>query len=511
MIPASNAMTRKEVIASPSDYSTPAYRYAASGLVVAACTLLALLFRHLIDPVNLAMIYLVGVVFIGTRYGRWPSILASLLAVGAFNFFFVEPYYTLSVYDDKNYITFIFLLLASLIVSSVANKLRLESENTQRQNAELQALYEAASALASCRGHHLIAETAIRHLGTVWPAKTSLWLPNTQDILQPVMLSPDALQETEAATWAYQHGEPSGRHTQTLPAAASYYLPLMAQGKAVGVLGLTLPYMEAHNTLINAYASLIASAIARADASELAEQQSMEAEREKLRNTLLFAVGHDLRTPLASITGAAAALSAQSQLTPQAAELAQSIHGEASRLNKLVHNLLDVTRMESGALSLNRQPYFVDELIGSALERCKDALSKHPLTLHVQKGLPLLNLDGVLIEQLLINLLENAARYSPAQGTITVAALQTPYAVEISVSDSGSGIPPGSEASIFERYKRLAGKHAEGMGLGLAICKGITEAHGGHIWTHNQPQGGATFTFTLPFAFNKVMIPDEAA
>lgn len=503
-------MTQKNFIAYSADQSASAYSYAAAMLIILACTLFALLFRHLIDPVNLVMVYLVGVVLIAARYGRWPSAFASLLAVSAFNFFFVEPYYTFGVYNQKYYITFAFLLAASLIVSSVAAKLRMQSENIQRQNAELQALYEAASAFASCRGHQLIAKTAIQQIESVLPAKASIWLPNESDILQPIMGSQEAPDEADAAAWAYTNSEACGKYTQTLPSAKGYYIPLMAQEKAVGVLGL-LWETAARNSLIAAYASLIASAIARADASEIAERQSMEAEREKLRNTLLSAVGHDLRTPLASITGAASTLSAQPELPKQAAILAESIHGEASRLNRLVHNLLDVTRMESGALSLNCQPYFVDELIGSALEHCKESMGKRSVHIQVAKDLPLLNLDGVLIEQLLINLLENAARYTPEHGRITISAMQTSYAVEINVSDSGIGIQAGSEGIIFERYKRLAEKKTEGMGLGLAICKGIVEAHGGHIWARNKPEGGAIFSFTLPFQFNKATLPDEAA
>ncbi len=480
-----------------------------SAIIIAACTLFAFLFRHLIDPVNLAMIYLVGVVFIAAHYGRWPSMLASLLAVSVFSFCFVEPYYSFSVTHDRYYVTFIFLLAASLIVSSVAAQLKRESQNVQRQNVELQALYEAASAFAACRGHQLIARIALHKIETVLPVKASLWIPEN-DVLRGITLSSDAPTEQEAANWTYTHGKVCGRATQTHPSAKGYYLPLMAQGKPVGVLGLVGEIAE-RQALIAAYASLIAGAIARANAAELAEKQSMEAEREKLRNTLLSAVGHDLRTPLASITGAASSLSEQSNLPPQAADLAHSIHGEASRLNKLVRNLLDVTRMDSGMLSLNRQPYFVSELIGSSLQRCKESLEKRKVDLQVAKDLPLLNLDGMLVEQVLINLLENAARYTPEHCSISIAATPTPYAIEISIGDSGIGIPVGSEQAIFERYKRLLEKKTEGMGLGLAICKGIVEAHGGHIWARNRSEGGAIFTFTLPFQFNKITLPDEAA
>jgi two-component system sensor histidine kinase KdpD len=188
--------------------------------------------------------------------------------------------------------------------------------------------------------------------------------------------------------------------------------------------------------LLNAYASLLASAIARADASQLSEQRVVEIEREKLRSTLLSAVSHDLRTPLASITGSASSVLLRAKELPQfAVEMLQSIHKEASRLGKLVSNLLDVTRMEAGALALNRQPYFIDELVGSALSRCDNVLASRNTELHIGENLPLLNIDGLLIEQVLMNLLENAARHTPDGSTITVSAKATPYAVEVSVMD----------------------------------------------------------------------------
>lgn len=486
------------------------FDYLAAVLIIAVCTVLATLFRHLIDPVNLVMFYLVGVVFIGAKYGRLPSIFASVLSVSAFNFFFVEPYYSLRVYGDKYYITFAFLLITSLIVSSVAAKLKFQSANVSKKNAELNALYQAASALTACREHTLIAKTAASHIEETIDAKASIFLPDKNGNLQLVTSHENAPADFEAAIWAYNHLEPCGKYTQTFPSANVYCLPLIAQDKAVGVLGLMPKHNIAGQPLVDAYASLIAGAIARADATKIAQQQSMEAESEKLRNTLLSAVGHDLRTPLSSITGAASALCNQPQLSENTASLAHSIHNEASRLNKLVRNLLDVTRMESGALSLNRQPYFVDELIGSALQLCEESIAKQNISLNVANDLPLLNIDGVLIQQVLINLLENAARYTPEQGNIIISAVQTPYAVEISIADSGIGITLGSENSIFERYKRLTEKKTEGMGLGLAICKGIVEAHGGNIWVRNRKERGAVFTFTLPFQFNKITLPDEA-
>ncbi len=482
--------------------------YILTALLIVSCTIFALFFRHLIDPVNMVMFYLVAVVFIGTKYGRMPSVFASLLSVIVFNYFFVEPYYSFSVHNDEYYITFALMLAASLIVSSVAAKLKLQSASVSRQNSELQALYKAASELASCREHLPISETAIKYVESALNCKAVIFLPDYSGELKSVT---GEQAEIEPAKWAYIYSEPCGKYTQTLPSSTDYYLPLIAQGKAVGVLALAVKEKNINQPLIVAYVSLIASAIARADATRTAEQQSMEAEREKLRNALLSAMGHDLRTPLSSITGAASTLSDLPDLSPQAASLAGSIYSEASRLNKLVRNLLDVTRMESGELSLNRQPYFINELVGAALQHCRESHWKQRIDIDVASDLPLLNIDGVLIEQVLINLLDNASRYTHESGNIRIAAQQTPYAVEISVADSGIGIPPGSEKTIFERYKRLSEKRTEGLGLGLAICKGIVEAHGGNIWVQNQKTGGAVFTFTLPFQFNKITLPDEAA
>jgi two-component system sensor histidine kinase KdpD len=480
------------------DSPSTATSYVMSFVAVAACTLLTLSLRHLTDAQNLAMAYLVCVVFIAARYGRWPSIIAALMSGAAFNFFFVEPYYTFNMADQKYYVTMVFLLLAGLITSSLTSRLREQSVEITSQHQALNALYETARELASAEGKQVIAEIVRKYAGTVLAKDAELYFPTeVQD---------------EAAKWALSHGVATGHGTATLPSATRLYMPLQAQGRNLAVLALDAPAVKPDNPLLTAYASLFASAIARADAAQLSEKHSIEVEREKLRSTLLSAVSHDLRTPLATITGSASSLLLKAKELPAfAVDMIESIHKEAARLGRLVTNLLDATRMEAGALTLNREPYYIAELIGSALSRLEPLMGNRQTDIRIADHLPLLSIDGVLIEQVVMNLLENALRHTPDGSALTISAGVTPYAIEVVISDQGPGLKLGSEQEIFERYKRLDKKGGDGMGLGLAICKGIVEAHGGNIWARNHSEHGAEFHFTLPLALNLADVTEQAA
>lgn len=475
-----------------------AVSYAMSFVVVAACTLLTLSLRHLIDAQNLAMAYLVCVVFIASRYGRWPSIIASIMSGAAFNFFFVEPYYTFNMADQKYYVTVTFLLLAGLITSSLTSRLREQSVEIISQHHALNALYGTARELASAKDNKAIAEIVRKHSSTVLAKNAELCFPaDVQD---------------EVAKWALSHGVATGHGTATLHSSTRLYLPLQAQGRNLGVLALDAPAVKPDNPLLTAYASLFASAIARANATQLSEKHSVEIEREKLRSTLLSAVSHDLRTPLATITGSASSLLLKAKELPAfAVDMIESIHKEAARLGRLVTNLLDATRMEAGTLTLIREPYYISELIGSALSRLEPLMGNRQTNIRTADNLPLLSIDGVLIEQVVMNLLENVLRHTPEDSALTISAEVTPYAIEVVVSDHGPGLKAGSEQEIFERYKRLDKKGGDGMGLGLAICKGIIDAHGGNIWARNRSEGGAEFHFTLPLALNLADVTEHAA
>jgi two-component system sensor histidine kinase KdpD len=312
--------------------------------------------------------------------------------------------------------------------------------------------------------------------------------------------------ELAVGQWVHEHGQVAGQGTDTLPGASGLYLPLTGSRGTVGVLGLRprdpRP-LQAPEQLhqLEAFASQTALAIERARLAEDAERAQVRAETERLRNSLLSSVSHDLRTPLASITGAASTL-LENEAGLDAGtrrDLLETLHEEADRLNRLVQNLLEMTRLESGALQLHSEWHPVEEVIGAALGRFAKALAGRAVTTRVPSELPLVPMDDVLIEQVLINLIDNVLKYTPADSPIEVTAEDADGAVLIEVADRGPGLPPGEERQIFEKFHRAeAVSTVRGAGLGLAICRGIVRAHGGRIWAENRPGGGVSIRFTLP-------------
>jgi two-component system sensor histidine kinase KdpD len=312
--------------------------------------------------------------------------------------------------------------------------------------------------------------------------------------------------ELAVSQWVHEHGQVAGQGTDTLPGASGLYLPLTGSRGTVGVLGLrpqdprSLRAPEQLHQL-ETFASQTALAIERARLAEEAEQAQVRAETERLRNSLLSSVSHDLRTPLASITGAASTLlEGESRLDAGTRrDLLEALHEEADRLNRLVQNLLEMTRLESGALQLHTEWHSVEEVVGAALGRFGKALARRPVTTRVPADLPLVPMDDVLIEQVLINLVDNVLKYTPAESPVEVSAEDTGTAVLVEVADRGPGLPPGEERRIFEKFHRAeATRSVRGAGLGLAICQGIVRAHGGRIWAENRPGGGIAIRFTLP-------------
>jgi two-component system sensor histidine kinase KdpD len=304
----------------------------------------------------------------------------------------------------------------------------------------------------------------------------------------------------------YDHQQMAGLGTATLPSAEALYLPLVASRGAVGVLGVRpaqprrlLAPEQLH--LLETFVSQTALALERAILAEEAQQAQVQVESERLRSSLLSAVSHDLRTPLAAITGAASSLlEGDTALdTPTRRELLQTIYEEADWLNRLVSNLLQVTRLESGAVQVHKEWQPLEEVVGAALMRLDTRLRTRPLTTNLPGDLPLIPLDSVLIEQVLINLLDNALKYTPPGSPITLSAWPTDGTVTVEVADRGPGLQPGDEQHVFEKFYRLPHPgERSGAGLGLTICRAIVEAHGGRIWAENRPDGGATFRFTLP-------------
>lgn len=486
--------------------------YAAATGVVALCGVLAAIARPFVPTVNLTMIFLAGVVFVATRHTAGPSVLASVLAALSFNFLFTEPYYTFAIYDPTLFITFIALLITALVVSGLAQRVRRQSEGIRTRYHRTFALYFMSRHLAAAASTESLARVAANHVADVFQGDTVILVPDPPGRLgvaaQSGEFAADATNERTAAQWVFEHKQWAGWSTETLPASQAIYLPLVASGKSLGVLALRPRRRETslepdQKHMLETFATQLAIAMERAAFALQAEAARREAETEHVRSSLLSCVSHDLRTPLAAIAGAASTLvDDPSQLTASARrELAQSIAEEAGRLNQLVGKLLDMTRLEAAGFRLQKDWYPLDELVGAALTRLGPALRQHCVTADIPDDLPLLHVDGPLIEEVLGNLFENAARYTPPGSCVTLRAGSGTNGVLVEILDDGPGLQPGTEKEIFRRFvrQRPAGDRS-GTGLGLAICEAIVRLHGGEVGAENRREGGARFWFTLPTA-----------
>lgn len=482
--------------------------YAYAALVIGVCTAVALPFRDHIEAVNFGMFYLVGVVAVAARFGLGPSLLSSVFALLAFDFFFTKPYNSLTIYNAEYIITLLIMMLSSVLVSSLASRLRLQAMFFRERDIQTGAFYGLTSELAATRGREAMAEVACKHIRQAFDCIVTILLPDEKGELTsyPGSLRLSDAKEEAVSRWSFEHKQQAGLGTTTMPGSSGLCLPLLAGDACLGVLSLKPGNKRNHFDieqlrLLDTFSSLIASALARANASQAAEQAKVEAEAEKLRNMLLSSVSHDLRTPLASVRGSIEAVltSSKASLSTEAIELLETAHGQSERLTRMVNDLLAINRLETGKPLLDLQPYYIDEIIGAAVAHAKPWLGDRMLTADIIRPLPLVNIDGSLIEQVLINLLENAVKYTPANGAIRIITEKQPDYLRVLVSDNGCGIPKGEEQKIFEKFYRVANNPAKvGSGLGLAICKAIIAAHGGAIEAEKNPAGGLTVSFTLP-------------
>ena len=487
-----------------------AYGWAAG--VVAVCTGLSWLTFPYFEPANLVMVYLLGVVLVATRLGRGPSIFASVLSVAAFDFFFVPPFLSFVVSDTQYLVTFAVMLVVAVVISTLTVRIRQRAESARERERRTASLYAMSRELASTRGVDELLRVAVRHIAEVFGSAVGVFLPDDAGQLVAhggSLAAPgEETSERGVSQWVYEHGQMAGQGSATLPGAGALYLPLVASRGTIGVLGVQPTDPHAFTApeplhLLETFAAQVALAIERAVLAEEAHQAQLRVESERLRNTLLSSVSHDLRTPLATITGAASSLMDEAERLPPAArrELLAAIREESDRMNRLVGNLLDMTRLESGALQIRKEWHPLEEVVGAALGRLAARLGDRPVTTRLPPDLPLVPLDGVLMEQVLINLLDNAIKYTPAGSPIEIGVSLTDGRVLLEVADRGPGLPPGHETRVFEKFYRgpVVGT-AGGVGIGLTICQGIVEAHGGRIWAATRPGGGAVFSVALPVA-----------
>lgn len=475
--------------------------YGETVLATTVATVVAAGLLSVFDPVNVVMIYLLVVVLVSMRYGRRAGILASLLSVLAFDFFFVAPRLSFTVADTQYLFTFAMLLAVALVISQLAARLRFEARVATYRERRTRALYELGRGLAGALTLESVLDISRSHLGGLFQARVQVFMPGRDGGLldEPV----PAPFDIGVARWVFSHSEPAGLGTRTLPGNVAYYLPLQAPMRIRGVLALlpedaALVFLPDQQRLLDACASQIAQSLERLHFVEIAQEALVAMSSERLRNGVLSAVSHDLRTPLTTLSGLAGLLADGDPAPDQRRELAQALQREAARMTRQVDNLLEMARLQSGVrLSLEWQ--LLDEVVGSALAATDAVLRQHRVVLELAADLPMLRLDAVLIERVLVNLLENAAKYTPPGSQVVLSARRAGAAVELAVADDGPGLPAGQAEWLFEKFTRgRMESTTPGVGLGLAICRSIVEAHGGLLSAHQREPRGAVFSFTLP-------------
>lgn len=457
---------------------------------------------------DVVMIYLLGIMLVSSRLGFGASIFAGFLSVAAFDFFFVPPYLTFAIADFRHGTTFAVMLVVAVVISGLTQRIRNQVTAAQERELRTAALFALTRELAAAQGLDRVIQVAARQIEKAFRAGVSVLTPNTGGTLSRNYASPSigapSERDLSVSQWVWSNQREAGLGTTTLPGGSTLYLPLQASQGMVGVLAITPDDPErlsrlAQRKQVDAFAAQMGLAVERAQLAEQAERARREVEAEQLRSSLLSSVSHDLRTPLAVITGATGTvLQAGDTMTePMRQELLKTVLEEAERLNRLIRNLLDMTRLESGAVKVNKEWMPLEEVIGGALTRLESRLGAREVRVELPSDPLLVPCDAVLLEQVFINLVENAVKYSA--GPIEIEAKPGTEEVAIDVSDRGPGIAAGEEERIFDKFHRTAQAGGrEGVGLGLTICRAIVSAHGGKIWALNRAGGGATFRFTLP-------------
>lgn len=514
--------TVAQTAVSPFQAASPSFNWRAylfsAGLVLLA-TLAGLPLRSFINPTNLVMLYLAVVMVTAVWQGRRPAIIASLLSVIAFDVVFVPPYYTLVVADAEYLLTFTGFLGVGLVIGSLAARAREQALAAHQREAQTTALLELSQKLTVVSALDTIAQTAVHHIQHTFNNDAALFLPDKTGERLAVYAATATIHleadDYAVADWVFRHGQSAGRYTNTLAGVNGYYLPLRTSGQMIGVMAVEFSpdypaaLADEQQRLLTSFASQIALALAKAYLSEQARQARLLEETEKLQTTLLNSISHDLRTPLASITGALSSLLDDADLLTAAAQhdLVHTAWEQSLRLNRLVGNLLDMTRLEAGAMKVVRQPYDVQELVGATLAQMPNRLHGRVVRRAIPDDLPPVAIDLTLMMQALMNLVDNAVKYAPPDEPIEIEGYQEQQEVIVAVKDRGLGLPEAELARIFSKFFRLSPGGIGGTGLGLSIAKGIVEAHNGRIWAQNRPGGGAVFSMALPIAH--LEIPSE--
>ena len=491
-----------------------------AGITMAATVMAASMFGRF-ERSNLVMVYLLGVAYVSSRFGPVEAALSALLSVLCFDYFFVASSHIFAIADTQYILTFLVMLSVGLLISTITARMKVQAQAASHRERRTAALYALSREMAKSRSKTEIGEAAKAKIGEVFDAEVGVLIVSDDRGLRPIAHSGSGFESTNTesavAQWVFDHGQIAGAGTDTLPGSDGLYLPLQGARGPVGVLALRptdaehkLDIEQMH--LLETFSNQLALAMERTILAKESHNARLQMESERLRNSLLSSVSHDLRTPLTSIEGAASSL-LNNPGAPEAnkLELTKTIYEEADRLNRLVRNLLDMTRLESGAVELNWEWHSMEELIGGALQRTEALLASRKVDIQIEPNLPLIRADGVLLGQVLINLLENAARHTPEGTPVLVRATVSGGFLRVEIADSGPGIPLEEQDEIFEKFNRgKLAKQGTGFGLGLTICRSILAAHSGRIWARNRAEGGANFIFELPVEAVQPKVPVEA-
>jgi two-component system sensor histidine kinase KdpD len=433
--------------------------------------------------------------------------LAATLSALSWNFLFNEPRFTFEINRAQDIILFLLYFGIAAIAGNLTARIRDQEKRARAYAERTMALYTLTHEISQALNMDEMLQTAVEQMGFAFDSDIAIILAENRG-LHPSAHSVSTLQLSEkeysVAFWVFENGKPAGRFTGTLPMSDAYYIPLQTPNRTVGVLGIKprqdVRFSADQEILIETFASQVALMIEREMLDESAEQAVMLRESENLYNTLLNSISHEMRTPIATINGAASSLKDESTFANPAIRnlLIQDIRNSADRLNRLVENLLDMSRLESGRLKLKLEWCDAGDVIGVAVKQMEKSLGKRPLTIRHNHKTQLVQMDFVLIEQVLLNLLENACLYTPADTPIEIQTEMTPEKLAITVTDHGMGIPDEALEHIFEKFYRIPGSPSGGTGLGLSVSRGLVEAHGGQLNVENVPGAGARFIILLP-------------
>jgi two-component system, OmpR family, sensor histidine kinase KdpD len=494
------------------ELKTNSWSYLLTLVFIIFITILSKIIHSIFDSTNIVLLYLLPVLLAAVRWGIGASVFASILGVLAFDFFFVPPFLSFSVADLRYLLSFMVFLLVALITGTLATNLRNQAEKAQRREQRTAALYALSSEIVAESELDPVLQTVVEKVATTIGGEAFFLLPDATNKLVIHATTAQSLaenfdeQEQKVADWVFTSRQVAGAGTGNLVGANYLYIPVKTEEKALGILGLKFSGINkqlstAQKQFLEAFANLAAAAIVRLQLAAEAQRTRLLVESEKLRIALFNSISHDLRTPIASITGAVTGLLEEGELYSTEAKqaLLQTIKDGGQRLNRFVENLLDMARLESGMLKLKKEWCDLQDILGVVLRQTQESWPDTKYTINIPSNLPLIKVDFSLIELVLINILENAIKYSAPSNEITITVVQKEKELQLAIADRGPGIPEADRKKIFNKFYRLySSRNVSGTGLGLSICKGIIDLHSGSIFVNSRPEGGSVFAFSLP-------------